>query len=142
MARISDTTTLIEENAANAPAKDLLWNAQKIETEGVQIIDPGVGKEVVLRHFFFKAQPMPKGTPRLDKHQIVSQFKRLIEMSLWGDGLIIREDKSLEVHTLQKAKKISKALYLKMRQEGSDFVIMCLATPRAGVNVTDTVRKI
>lgn len=114
----------------------------KIETDPIRVVDPGVGKAVVLRHFFFKAQPMPKGTRKPTKLELVSNFKNLIEMSLWGDGLIILEDKPIEVQTLQSVKKVSKALWLKMKEEGADFVILCLATPRAGQSVLDTPFKI
>lgn len=114
----------------------------KAEVEPVKLIDPGVGKENVLRHFFFKTQPRPKRIPKPTKLEIVSYYKRMIETMLWGDGLIIREDKPLEVHSLQKAKKISKSLYMKMVDEGADFVILCLATPRRGVSVTDHVHHV
>lgn len=133
---------ILEENVIDAPVKDVLWNANQISTEPIKLIDPGIGGAVVLRHFFFKAPILPKGAPRPDKQTVVSHFKRLIEMSLYGDGLKIREDKPIEVHTIQKAKKISKALYLKMKQEGADFVILCLASPRAGVSVIDKPNRL
>lgn len=139
--KIGETKQLIEEGVKDAPVSDVLWNANQIETDKVRIIDPGVGKETILRHFFFKALPVLKGQARPTKRDIVSHFKRLIELSLYGDGFIIREDKPIEVHTLQAVKKISKTLYLKMKQEGSDFVILCLATPRAGVSVIDKPHK-
>ncbi len=129
---------IIEENARGAPVKDILWNPSQIETESIKIQDPGVGKEVILRHFFFKYVPVPKGTPNPTKQQIVAHYKKLIEMTLWGDGLIIREDKPLEVHTQKSAKKISKSLYAKMKSERADFVILCLAEPRRGVHVRET----
>ncbi len=132
---------IIEANAKDAPVKDIHWDATQAQTDSVPIIDPGVGKAVVLRHFFFKSQPVPKGYPKPDKLQILSQFKRLIEMSLWGDGLIIREDKPIEVHNVGKVKKISKTLYMKMKDEGADFVILCLASPRMGVSVVDKVHQ-
>lgn len=138
---VGESKKLLETNAVNAPVKDILWEAQEAQTEGVRIVDPGVGKAVVLRHFLFKALPRPKWVPAPDKHQIVSQFKQAIEMSLWGDGLIIREDKQLEVHSLQKAKTISKSLYHKMLEEGADFCILCLAEPRQGVSVNDYIHK-
>ena len=114
-----------------------LDDVNKIETEPVQIRDPGVGKEVILRHFFFKAPPLPPGERRPNKLELINQFKRLIETNLWGDGLIIREDKPIEVHTRQKAKQVSKSLYMKMQQEGADFVILVLAEPRMAQVVHD-----
>ncbi len=109
----------------------------KAETELVPLNDPGVGKEVVLRHFFFKSDPVTFRERRPTKQEIVSQFKHMIEMSLWGDGLIIREDRQLEVHTRQKAKQVSKSLYMKMLEEKADFVILCLAEPRSSQIVHD-----
>jgi hypothetical protein len=93
-----------------------------------------------LRHFFFKALPKLEGQPNPSKKDIVSHFKRLIEMSLWGDGLIIREDRPLEVQTLKGVRARSTALHQKMVQEGADFVILCLAEPRMGQTVVDQPR--
>ena len=134
---ITEGQQVIETNAKGAPVKDVLWNSAQVETESHQIQDPGAGGEVILRHFFFKALPLPPNVPKPDKHQIVAQFKKLIEMTLFGDGYMIREDKPIEVHTLQKVKKISKTLYKKMLVENADFVILCLASPRRGVTVHD-----
>lgn len=123
----------VEIDAFNAPVKDVAWHATKAQTETVQIKDPGAGKEIVLRHFFFKSSPLPKGTKQPTKLEIINHFKRLIEMSLWGDGLTIREDKPIELHTLKSVKKVSKSLYFKMREEGADFCILVLAQPRSVV---------
>ena len=140
--KVSKTQQIIEANAKDAPVKDVLWNANEIQTGSTPLIDPGVGTTNVLRHFFFKSLPLPKGVPKPDKHEIVSHYKKLIETTLWGDGLIIREDKPLEVHSLQKAKGVSQSLYTKMLKEGADFVILCLATPRKGQTVTNQASKI
>ena len=132
MEKISETKQIIESNAKNAPVKDILWNAQEARTEGVRIIDPGVGREVVVRHFFFKSIPLPKGVPKPTKRELISYYKRLIEMSLWSDGLIVREDKPLELVELHTAHKISPTLYRKMKIEEADFVILVLASSRLG----------
>lgn len=137
MEKVTEGKQVLETNVADAPVKDVLWNSAQVETETHEIRDPGAGSDVVLRHFFFKALPLPPGTTKPDKHQIVAHYKKLIEMTLWGDGLMIREDKPLEVHTIQKAKTVSKSLYKKMLAEGADFVILCLATPKRGVTVLD-----
>lgn len=132
MEKISETKQIIESNAKDAPVKDILWNAQEMQTEGVRIIDPGVGREVVVRHFFFKSIPLPKGVPKPTKRELISYYKRLIEMSLWSDGLIVREDKPLELVELHTAHKISPTLYRKMKIEEADFVILVLASSRLG----------
>jgi hypothetical protein len=120
------------------PKDNFVWNANQIETDGVRVLDPGVGKENVLRHFFFKSLPLPPRTPRPSKIEIINQFKRLIEASLYGDGLIIREDKPIELYTRNKVKKISKTLYLEMLKNNADFCILVLATPRMGVTVLES----
>jgi hypothetical protein len=137
MEKVGEQKQIIETNAKSAPVKDILWNAQEAETEKIKIFDPGVGQENVLRHFFFKKSPMLARLPRPSKLDIVNQNRRLIETTLWADGLIIRYDKPLEVHTLKNAKKISKALYQEMLKNRADFVILCLAVPRAGVTVRE-----
>ena len=98
-------TTIIEENAKDAPVKDIEWEAQEIESEKFQMIDPGVGKEVVLRSFFFKSAPIPKGFPKPTKAQIVSHFKKLIETKLWQDGLAPLEHRVPQVTFLRELKK-------------------------------------
>lgn len=142
MERISETKQIIEGNAKNSPVRDVLWNAQEIQTEGVKIIDPGVGKEVVVRHFFFKSIPLFKGISKPTKRELISHYKKLIEMSLWGDGLIVREDKPLELIELKSAYKVSPTLYKKMRIEEADFVILVLASARAGQVIIDKPRRI
>lgn len=137
MEKISETKQLIETNAKGAPVKDVLWNANEATTESIRIQDPGTGGDVILRHFFFKKSPMSARLPRPTKLDILNQNKRLIETTLWADGLIIRFDKPIEVHTRQKIKKISKTLYMEMVRNGSDFVIIVLCEPRRGVVVRE-----
>ncbi len=61
----------------------------------------------------------------------------MIEINLWADGLIIREDKPIEVYTRKQAKKVSQSIYTAMINNKADFVIMLLAMPRRGVMVND-----
>ncbi len=138
MEQVSETKQLVETNAHDAPTKDVLWNANQIETESIRVQDPGVGVATVLRHFFFKRAPMSARLPRPSKLDILNQNKRLIETTLWADGLIIREDKPLEVQTLKSARKISKTLFAEMVKNNADFVILVLAVPRLGVSVRES----
>ena len=133
MEQIGETKQIIEGNAKNAPTKDILWNANEISAEPVRIVDPGVGQEVIVRHFFFKSIPLLKGQSKPTKLELISHFKKLIEMSLWGDGLVIREDKPLELVELHIAKKNTPFLYKKMLEQSSDFVLLVLASPKAGL---------
>lgn len=114
---------------------DVTWDANTVQTEGVRIEDPGTGKPVILRHFFFKAKP---GPVKPTKMQLFSENKRLIETTLWGDGLVPREDRHIEIHTSNGARKVSKALYRKMREVGADFAILVLCEAKAGVLINET----
>lgn len=133
--KIGETKQIVEMGVQDMPVKDVLWNAQEIETDSVPIIDPGQGSAVVLRHFFFKATPAPN---KPTKQQLFSQFRGLIEATLWGDGLVPRYDRNVEVHTRNGAKKVSKTLYNALVKNKADFVIMCLAEPRHGVQLHET----
>lgn len=118
-------------------ADTIQGEAFDLETEKIRINDPGIGKEQILRHFLFKAQPVPKGYHKPSKLEIISYYKQMIELSLWSDGLIIREDKPIELHTRASCRKVSPALYQKMVSEGADFVILVLAEPRRNQSVLD-----
>lgn len=139
--KVGETKEIIEANVTDAPVKDIHWRAQQAQTDSVPIIDPGVGKAMVLRHFFFKQIPLEQGQKKPSKLELINHYKRLIEMTLWGDGLIIREDKPIELQTLQGAKKVSKTLYAEMVKAGADFVILLLATPRKGVVLRETPQR-
>lgn len=110
------------------------WSANQIETEAVRIEDPGQGEAVVLRHFFFKAKPAPT---KPTKQQLFSEYKMLIETTLWGDGLEPIPEAKVEVHTSNGAKKVSRALYKKMREVKADFVILVLCRARKGVMINE-----
>lgn len=129
--RVGDTHQVIETKGG---VDDTVWNANSIETEGVRINDPGEGPPVVLRHFFFTAKP---GPVKPTKMQLFAENKRLIEATLWGDGLVPREDTKIEIHTSNGAKKVSQALYAKMKQVKADFVIMVLCEAKKGVMINE-----
>lgn len=130
-----NTAPVLEKNTTG----DVLWHGTEAVAAPVQIKDPFAGKPVVLRHFFFKSNPVQ--THRPTKLDILNQYKKLIEVMLWSDGLIIRDEAPMEVHTLEKAKKISPALYQKMKEEGADFVILVLAEPRGSQTVQDHIHR-
>lgn len=115
------------------------YTAQEITTESVKIVDPGQGAPVVLRHFFFAAKPAPiKPT----KQQLVTEFKHLIQTQLWSDGLVPIESARVEVHTRGFIRKTSKALYAKMLQENSDFVIIVMCEPKKGMLLNETPTRL
>lgn len=98
--------------------------------EPILMKDPGEGDQRVIRHFFFKANPSQKHGSKQD---IVRSFQRLIEVSLWGDGLQPVFDQPMELHNRKSVKKISKVLYQALVNSGADFVIQVLAEKRRGV---------
>ena len=124
---------VLETGVKDAPVKDIRWDVNEIETEAVRINDPGVGEGRVLRHFFFKANPVDKDHRRATKADIINSYKKLIEMSLWSDGLVPSVDQPLELHTRRSVKSISKTLYLALVANHADFVIQVLAEPKQGL---------
>mgnify|MGYP001580350808 CR=1 FL=1 len=133
MEKISETKQIIESNAKDAPVKDILWNAKEIQTEGVRIIDPMEGDMVVLRHFFFAMKPQITGSPRPTKQQILGENKKLIEISLWSDGLEPKEGTPIEVSTKKQIRTISPTLYNAMVNNKADYVIQILCNKRKGL---------
>jgi hypothetical protein len=115
------------------------YTAQQIETETVRVEDPGEGPPIVLRHFFFAAKPAPN---KPTKQQLVTEFKHLIETTLWSDGLEPIQEARVEVHTRGYIRKTSKALYTKMVQEHADFVIIVMCRPKKGVFLNETPTKL
>ena len=138
--QIGESRHFKELDAQNAPVKNIDWEAAQLETDAVPIIDPGIGKEKLLRSFFFKAAPVPKGTPRPTKLELISHYKRLIADFLWKDGLSPIEHETVQLYTKAEANKF-KSLRAKMYEEKADFVIMVLAEARHGQSITDKIHK-
>ena len=57
-----------------------------LNTEGVPFIDPGTGRTISIRTFFFKMNPETKDFK--DTQAIFNSHARQISTILWGDGLI------------------------------------------------------
>lgn len=131
-----ESLKILETNAKDAPVKDVLWEGQTLETEPIKIVDPGVGKGVIVRNFFFKKNPAIKPAR---KSEIISWYKKFIEQMLWKDGLSPIDERIPQLYTKAELKK--GALKTKMIQEGADFVIMVLCQARLGVNIVDNFRK-
>lgn len=128
----SETAHLLEENAKNAPVKDVHWNANEVQTEAVKIDDPMQGDRVVLRHFFFSAPVWRGGFRKPNKMDLVNENKKLIEVNLWVDGLRPVNDRLIECHTRRGVRKLSKILYTEMVKNNADFVIQVLCEPAKG----------
>jgi hypothetical protein len=74
-----------EENAKNAPVKDIQWEGQQMETEGKPLMDDGKGQPIILRTFDFHLPPL-KETP--SKEELLKFHKSKITAFLWRDELI------------------------------------------------------
>lgn len=129
----------LEENAKDAPVKDVLWEAQQLQTESVQIIDPGIGKEKIIRSYFFKAMELPKGAPKPTKLVIIESYKRLIGNMLWADGLEPVYDAPIQLYTKSEARKFPQ-VRAKMLKEKADFVIMIQCEARRGQSILETAQ--
>lgn len=136
--KISKSKQIVETDAIDAPVKDINWNANQIETDTVPIVDPGTGGKIVLRWFFFKAAPIPKGFRKPTRQQILEQYKRLVDEFLWKDGLEPLSHKPAKVILRKEVK--SDELKAQFFEAGADFAIAISAWPRMGQSVIDKAR--
>lgn len=79
---------LIEINAKDAPVKDINWEAQEMQTEKVEIRDPGQGKPLILRTFEFQLNPALPKDFKFSKQDIFNSHGQQIKTLLWADGMI------------------------------------------------------
>ena len=65
----------------------------EFSTEGVQLIDPGEGKQISIRVFTFKINPAKsKEIKHISKQAIFNEHAKQMATILWGDGLIPYEE--------------------------------------------------
>jgi len=85
----SKKVTVIEENAKDAPQKDLEWEAEQITAKSTTKItdDKGVGESIVLRFFSFAANPEKFHAHQPDAQHLFNEHIKGMESLLWGDGL-------------------------------------------------------
>lgn len=133
--KLSERKDFVEMNVADAPVKHIKWGAQQLETKSDPLHDPATGGGVVVRNFFIKAAPRQKGQAAPSKKKIIESFKQMMEISLFGDGLVPLDDKPVRLYTKRQLKP--GLLRNKMISEGADMVIMVLAKPRMGVSLAD-----
>ncbi len=132
---LSKKVSFIEQDATDAPVKDINWGVQQLEAHADPINDPGLGQGVVVRNFFFKSPPRQQGQTRPSKQDIIAGHKHIMGTMLWADGLVPLEDKAVRLYSKKEVK--SGMLKAKMLKEGADFVIMVLASPRSGVALAE-----
>jgi hypothetical protein len=88
---------IIEQNAKNAPVKDIKWEGQEIESERFEIKDPGVGQPVILRTFEFKINPALPKNIKPTKQDLFKYHEQMIKTMLWSDGMTILDEKKPKV---------------------------------------------
>lgn len=77
---------------------DAKWRAQEIGVNSnVPLVDAGQGKPYIIRRFEFSFNPqfvkdLKDGKTKLDRQDLFNSNWRQIEITLWGDGLIVRKD--------------------------------------------------
>lgn len=103
---LGESGTLIEQNAIDAPVKDVKWEAQQMEVHSDVIKDPGKGDPLLLRTFEFKLNPnLPKELV-FSKQDLFNYHQKQIEVLLWGDGLqAVNEIKKPKVQISKTQKK-------------------------------------
>jgi|SRR3990167_1949890 len=60
----------------------------QLSTEGMPLIDPGIGKTISIRVFQFKMNPTKRRDFPMDRQLIFNAHAKQISTILWGDGLI------------------------------------------------------
>jgi len=82
---------LIEENAQDAPVKDIEWEGKEVETETTPLMNNDTGKPIILRVFDFNLPSLkPEEFPT--KEQLLNFHKSKVTAFLWRDELIPIQD--------------------------------------------------
>lgn len=78
-----------EENAVDAPVKDIDWSAQEVAAKSETKLedDEGHGNAVIIRKFEFSANPEAFREHTPTKQELFNAHYKLIETMLWADGL-------------------------------------------------------
>lgn len=89
MAKSNKKFKVVEENAIDAPVKDIPWEGEELEAKSKTKIedDGGYGQAIVLRFFDFGANPEIFRRHQPSAQELFNQHIRGIESLLWGDGL-------------------------------------------------------
>lgn len=76
----------IEQEAQDAPVKDIDWDVQKAEVHSDPVIDSGVGPKVIIRRFRFN---LPPGLKEIPSHDELLEYhkKNTVIPMLWKDEL-------------------------------------------------------
>lgn len=74
--------------AEGAPVKDINWDVKSAEVHADPLKDEGMGEERIVRRFFFKLPPLPKGIDKPTDQEILEyHLKSTVVPMLWRDEL-------------------------------------------------------
>jgi hypothetical protein len=81
---------VIEENAKDAPVKDIEWEGEHLQAESTTKLqdDTGTGQQFVIRFFDFKANPEAFANHIPTGQELFNAHRTGIEAMLWTDGLV------------------------------------------------------
>ena len=66
------------------------WHAQTLKSDGVPMVDAGIGRPLILRVFEFSIKPGQKEVPL--KQDIFNSHWAQIRALIWSDGLVASTD--------------------------------------------------
>lgn len=108
-----------------------IWETAKGQVWSDPILDPGTGRPMFIRQFFFKYHKpthekiKAKQIPEPTNQQLFDQAWRVIRPLLWGDGLIANED-----------------IEPKIVRGKEGYIIILTCEPRLGQVVTDRISNL
>lgn len=123
--KVSESVQVVEQNAVDAPVKDVKWNANQVETVPVRVNDPGQGHPVILRTFEYSINPNLPKEIKITKQKIFESHQFQISAALWADGL--EPLFGIKPPKVQISKKLK------------NYRIFVLCKPRAGQVVADKI---
>lgn len=89
MEELNKQFELTEENAENAPVKDIKWHGQEIGVQADPLQDRAKGRAIILRCFDFARMP---GVELPSKEELIEAHKKTIDTFLWKDSLVRIQD--------------------------------------------------
>lgn len=89
MENISETKEFVEENAQDAPVKDIHWHANQVDAESQTHLedDAGEGGAAIIRAFDFAANPEAFNKHQPTAQELFNHHLKGIEVMLWRDGM-------------------------------------------------------
>lgn len=120
---VGETKQIIEENTTGTPVKDILWNANQINTESETHLedDKGFGQAIVIRTYEFTASPEAFKQHKPSKQELFNSHYQGIEVMLWKDGLKVWPEVLPKV-LINKKKTKYRIIVAGIAQKGQTFL--------------------